>query len=149
MNIYIAADHRGFQLKEDLKKYLGSSGYKLVDLGNDHYDENDDYPEFAGKVAEKVSKDTEGRGIVICRSGVGVDIVANKFDGVRSALVGNKEQAYLSRNDNNVNVIAIAADFLGLDSAIDIVKTFLQTPFSGREKNKRRLEEITEIEKDN
>lgn len=149
MNIYLGADHRGFQLKEDLQKYLESMGYSVIDLGNEQYEENDNYPEFASKVAEKVSKEAGARGIVICRSGAGVNIVANKFDGIRAAVINDKEQARLSRNDDDINVIALAADFLDLSMAMGICKVFLQTPFSGKERNKRRLDEIEEIEKDN
>lgn len=147
MLIYIGADHRGLQLKEALKKSLKDQGYEVVDVGNDHYDENDDYPDFAKLVARAVSQEpVNRRGILICGSGVGVDIVANKFKGVRSALVNNSDQAYLSRNDNNSNVLSLAADFLNEDDAKKILGTFLQTPFAGEGKFQRRLQKINQIE---
>jgi len=86
------------------------------------------------------------RGILICGSGVGVDIVANKFKGVRSALVNNPDQAYLSRNDDDSNVLSLAADFLSEDDAKKILGTFLQTPFAGEGKFQRRLQKINQIE---
>ncbi len=147
MNIYIGADHRGFKLKESLKKFLDNTEYEVIDLGNDHYDEDDDYPDFAKKVAEKVSEDPENnRGIVICRSGVGVSVTANKFKNVIAGLIFNSDQALLSRRDDNVNVLALASEFINGDSAERIVDIWLRTPFSGKEKDERRLEKIKEIE---
>ena len=147
MLIYIGADHRGFQLKEALKKFLKDQGYELIDVGNDHYDEQDDYPDFAKLAARSVNQDPfNRRGVLICGSGVGVDIVANKFDGVRSALAFNADQAYLSRYDDDVNVLSLAADFLDEETAKQILKTWLATAFSNKEHHKRRLNKIREIE---
>ncbi|NCO89501.1 ribose-5-phosphate isomerase [Candidatus Wolfebacteria bacterium CG18_big_fil_WC_8_21_14_2_50_39_7] len=147
MLIYIGADHRGFSLKEIFKKILKDKGYEVVDVGNDHYDENDDYPDFAKLVGLAISQEpVNRRGILICGSGVGVDIVANKFKGVRSALVNNPDQAYLSRNDDDSNVLSLAADFLSEDDAKKILGTFLQTPFAGEGKFQRRLQKINQIE---
>ena len=147
MLIYIGADHRGFNLKETLKKSLKDQGYEVVDVGNDHYDENDDYPDFAKLVGLVISQEpVNRRGILICGSGVGVDIVANKFKGVRSALVNSPDQAYLSRNDDDTNVLSLAADFLSEDDAKKILGTFLQTPFSGKENFQRRLGKIRQLE---
>lgn len=147
MLIYIGADHRGFNLKESLKKNLKDEGNEVVDVGNDHYDENDDYPDFGILVGQAISKGpSNSRGILICGSGVGMDIVANKFNNVRSALVSGPDQAYLSRNDDNTNVLSLAADFLTEDDAQKILSTWLQTPFSGKENNERRLEKIRQLE---
>lgn len=148
MKTYIGADHRGFKLKEALKSFLIERGDEVIDVGNDHYDENDDYPDFAGTVAKEVAKDPAlSRGILICGSGVGVDIVANKFKGVRSALIFNPDQAYLSRNDDDVNILSLAADFLDTDEVKKITEVWLGTAFSGEEKYKRRLEKIKNLEK--
>lgn len=148
MTIYIGSDHRGFKLKESIKTFLASQNYEVVDLGNDRYDENDDYPDFAAAVAKKVAENSEeNRGILLCGSGVGVDIVANKFKGVRSALIFNPKQARLSRNDDNANVLSLAADFLSEDDAQRIINVWLKTPFSGEEKYSRRLQKIRDIEK--
>ena len=150
MLIYIGADHRGFQLKESLKKILKERNYEIIDVGNVEYNEADDYPDFARLVARAVSQDPANRrGIVICGSGIGVDMVANKFDGARSALVNNVEQAILSRKDDNANVLALAADFINEESAEEILIAWLKEPFSGEEKYKRRIEKISEIENNN
>ncbi len=145
MIIYIGADHRGFELKEELKKFLAESGYEVVDLGNDHYDANDDYPDFAKLVAQKISNNPEDRGILICRSGAGVDIVANKFKGVRSALVTNVKQAELVRKDDDTNVLSLASELTNKEQAKKIVDVWLKTPFSGLEKDKRRINKISEL----
>jgi len=147
MLIYIGADHKGFQLKETLKKFLKEQGYEVIDVGNDHYDENDDYPDFAKLVARAVSQDPlNRRGILICGSGIGMDIVANKFKGVRSALVSNPDQAYLSRNDDDTNILSLAADFLNEEQTKKILTTWLATPFSGKEIYQRRLQKISDLE---
>ncbi len=143
MLIYIGADHQGFEFKEKVKEFLTTKDYKVVDLGNDHYDENDDYPDFAELVAEKVSEDLENnRGILFCRSGAGMDIVANKFKDIRSVLGFDKEQASLTRNDDDTNVLVIPAGFVDFKKAKEIIEIWLNTPFSGEERHKRRLEKI-------
>lgn len=147
MLIYIGADHRGFQIKEIVKKILKTKGYQFVDMGNSQYDENDDYPDFAALVANQVSQDPfNKKGILICGSGVGVDIVANKFKGVRSALVNNSDQAYLSRADDDANILSFSAEFINEKDLEKILTTWLTTPFSNKENHKRRLEKIQEIE---
>jgi len=147
MLIYIGADHQGFQLKEILKKFLEDQGYEVVDVGNDHYDENDDYPDFAKLVARAIKQDPSNRrGILICGSGIGMDIVANKFKGVRSALVSNPDQAYLSKNHDDTNVLSLGADFSDEEQAEKILSTWLATPFSNKEHHKRRLEKIRQLE---
>lgn len=146
MIIYIGADHRGFQLKETLKTFLTESGYTVEDMGNDHYDENDSYVDFTKAVAKKVAADLyNSKGIVICGSGVGVDIVSNKFPSIRSALVFSPDQAMASRNDDNANVLALAADFIDLEHIKKIVGVWLQTPFSEDERHKKRLQAIDEL----
>ena len=147
MIIYIGADHRGFQLKEALKNFLRESGYEVSDLGNSQYDEDDDYSDFAKLVAEKVSADAlNGRGIVICGSGVGVDVVANKFPNIRSALGFHPDQVMEARSDDDVNVLALPSDFLEVDEAKKIVSVWLQTPFDEEERDKRRLEKVKQID---
>ncbi|MEX2033059.1 MAG: RpiB/LacA/LacB family sugar-phosphate isomerase [Candidatus Colwellbacteria bacterium] len=147
MIIYIGADHRGFKLKETLKQFLQESGYTVSDLGNTQYFEGDDYPDFAKLVAQKVSADPQNsRGILICGSGVGVDIVANKFPNIRSALGFSPDQVVEARSDDDVNVLALAADFLEEDEAKKIVSVWLQTPFDGDLRDKRRIEKIRQID---
>ncbi len=143
--IYLAADHRGFQLKEKAKQWLAEWGYDHEDMGAFELDLADDYPIYAKKVAESMVE-SDDRGILFCGSGVGVDDVANKFDGIRSGLAINKEQIYSARNDDNINVLALASDFTSEDEAKEIIKTFLDTEFSDEERFNRRLKEIGEIE---
>lgn len=147
MLIYIGADHRGFELKESLKKFLKDSGYEVIDVGNDHYDKDDDYPDFAVLAARAVSQDLiNRRGVLICGSGSGMNIIANKFNGVRSVLASSPEQAKLSRNDGDSNVLSLSASFLNEEQAKEILEIWLKTPFSGEERHKRRLAKIQEIE---
>ncbi len=147
MVIYFGADHRGFQLKEKLKDFLKNRGYEVVDLGNLEYDESDDYPDFASAVAEKVNIDYENsRGILICGSGVGMDIVANKFPNIRSVLALNSDQVYDSRTHNDTNILTLASDYLDEEPALKITEAWLGTPFSGEERYVRRLKKISALE---
>ena len=147
MLIYIGADHRGFVLKESLKVFLKNEAYEVADVGATQATPDDDYPDYAAIVAGKVSMaPDDARGIVICGSGFGVDIVANKFPRVRSALASSPDHAYQGRHDDDVNVLAIAADFTDEENAEKMVKVFLATPFAKEAKYTRRLEKITEIE---
>ena len=147
MTIYIGADHRGFELKEYLKTVLKNGGYDVVDVGAATYDKNDDFPDFARLVAEKVGDAPEiDRGVLICGSGFGMDIAANKYKNVRAALPASADHAAQSRHDDNVNVLAIAADFTKEGTAEQIVKTFLETPFAEDERYARRLEKIRQSE---
>lgn len=146
--IYIAADHRGFQLKEKVKHWLTQWGYDHEDLGAFELDPIDDYPVYAKKVAESMIE-TDDRGILVCGSGVGVDEVANKFDGIRSGLAISKEQIMSARNDDNINVLALASDFISEEEAKEIVKVFLDTEFGDEERFNRRLKEVGDIEEEN
>ncbi|MDP3902253.1 MAG: RpiB/LacA/LacB family sugar-phosphate isomerase [bacterium] len=141
--LYIGADHRGYKLKEDLKAFLKDSDYDFADLGNNVFDPNDDYTDFAKAVAEKVSQDPQNnKGILICGSGVGVDITANKFHGVRSALADDIETARQSREHDDTNVLSLPADEVDFELAKKIIFAWLQTPFSNGEKYKRRIGKI-------
>ncbi len=147
MTIYIGADHGGFNLKEYLKAALANEAYTVVDCGAAMVVPDDDYPDYALIVAKKVSADPmQNRGILICRSGFGMDITANKVDGVRSALAMSPDHAYQARHDSDANVLALAADFLDEPTALKIVKVFLGTPFAKEEKYARRLEKVRAIE---
>jgi len=147
MTIYIGADHGGFNLKEYLKDILRNDGYDVMDCGAAEHVEGDDYPNFAAAVALQVSRaQDQGRGILACRSGFGVDIVANKFPGVRAALPMSPDHAYQGRHDDDVNVLCLAADFMDNTTAENIMKVFLSTPFAREERYVRRLQKITDIE---
>ncbi len=145
MRIYIGADHRGFALKEQLKKYLAREGYEVVDKGNAQYDAEDDYPDYAKEVAEQVSGAPDARGILICGSGAGVAIVANKFKGIRAATITHAEQARMARSDEDINILALPADFLDEKTAQEIVQVFLTTAFSAAERHLRRIAKISSL----
>lgn len=140
--IYLGADHRGFELKEKLKPFLRDLGFDYQDLGASIYNKEDDYPDFAKLVGEKVAADLGSKGILICGSGIGIAIAANKIKGVRAGTALKSEQAAAAVNDEDLNILALSADFLNEDEAKKIVKTFLETKFSGEERHKRRIEKI-------
>lgn len=147
MIIYLGADHQGFQLKEAIKSFLKDKGYQIEDVGAPRYDEQDDYPVFAAEVGERVSDDYEnGRGILVCGSGVGMSVVANKFKHVRAGLVATPDQAFDSRNDDDANVLVLAANYTTSDAARKILVTWLETPFSREERYQRRIAEIDRVE---
>lgn len=146
MKISIAADHAGFDLKERLKDFLKQEGYEIIDTGAHSYNPLDDYPDFAEPAAQMVANQEVERGIVVCDTGIGVDIVANKVAGVRSALVHSEDLARRTREHNNTNVLALGAMYVDDGLARRIVKTWLDTPFSEADRHQRRIHEIDEIE---
>lgn len=146
--IYLGADHRGFELKERLKKHLIDEGFEVIDLGNDHLDPQDDYVIFAHKVAEAVVNDSHNRGIILCGSGAGVDMVANKIDGIRSALVFDVPRAIQAREHEDANILSLPADTLDEEQAFEISKAFLTTEFSKKPRHQRRLQELKEVEEE-
>ncbi|MBI4099195.1 RpiB/LacA/LacB family sugar-phosphate isomerase [Candidatus Parcubacteria bacterium] len=144
---FFGSDHRGFKLKEALKAHLAERGIQVEDLGNAVEDPDDDYVDFAAKVAAKVSENpSDHRGILICGSGHGVDMVANKFKGVKSALAFNEAVAKQSREHEDANVLSLASDWVSEEDAKKIVDVWLATPFSGEERHVRRLEKIKVLE---
>lgn len=147
MLIYIGADHKGFKLKESIKKHLEASGYEVIDFGNKVFNAEDSYVTFARDVATRVSKDPNlGKGILLCGSGVGMDIVANKFRNVRSSLCFSPDHAAAAREDDDPNILALPADFLDEDQAKKIVSVWLQTPFDGEEQHAQRITQIEMLE---
>lgn len=149
MTIYLGADHGGFALKEKIKEWLTSWGYVWKDCGNMVFDPEDDFPDFAARVAEAVSAaPLEDTGIVICRSGAGMDMVVNKYPGILASLVFAPEQAWRAKKDDRLNIIALPSDYLSEESVREIVKIWLETPFEAETpKRLRRLKKISEIEK--
>ncbi|HPB67718.1 MAG TPA: ribose 5-phosphate isomerase B [Candidatus Omnitrophota bacterium] len=146
MKIFIAADHRGFHLKQAIKTFLQSREFEVCDEGC--YDEGVpcDYPELSCRVACAVSQNPGTRGILVCMTGIGHVIAANKVPGAYAALCYNKEAAVLSREHNNANILVLGARFVPESEIPDIVLTWLQTPFEGG-RHQRRVEKIQEIEK--
>ncbi len=147
--IYLGADHGGFALKEKIKKWLIKSGYRCVDLGNAKFEPTDDYPDFAFKVGEAVSQNPNALGILICRSGAGMVIAANKVKGVRAAAAFDQKSAKHSRRHNNTNVLVLSGDWFSYPKAKKIVAVWLKTNFSGEERHQRRLLKISQYENKN
>lgn len=146
--IYLGADHGGFELKNHLKKYLKSKKYEFEDLGANKFNSNDDYPDYAALVAKKVSRNpVNDLGILLCRSGQGVCIVANKFKRVRAAVVWNVEEAKMSRVDDMANVLCLPSDYISPSMAEAIVYMWLKTPYSTGTRHMRRIKKISDLEK--
>ena len=145
MKISIACDHGGLDLKESLKKWLIENNYDVIDYGTNSKD-SCDYPDFGRPACEAVRDKKVDRGIVICTTGIGMSIVANKVNGVRCALVSNTEGASLTRRHNDSNVLALGAKFTSDELAKEITKIWLETEFEGG-RHQRRVDKIMEIEK--
>ncbi len=145
--IYLGADHRGLELKAKIAKWLAGRGYDFEDLGAYEYDHDDDYVDFAVAVAQKVAVGPDKyRGLVICGSGVGVDVVANKVAGIRCGLGFSQDQVHAARKEDNINVLALAADNCDEVMGTKLVEKFLDTEFVMQDKYLRRLEKISRIE---
>lgn len=146
--LYIASDHGGFKLKADLAAELKRLKIPFKDLGPKKYSPKDDYPEFAAKVAKAVSKKPKtDQGILICRSGAGVCIVANKFKGVRAALCWNERVAKASRVDDDANVLCLPSDYISPETALHTTQAWLKTSFSDLPRHIRRIQEINKLER--
>ena len=145
--IAIGCDHGGYKLKEELKKYLEEIDLEYKDYGT-FSEERTDYPIYAKEVAKAVSEGKAEKGVLICRSGHGMAIVANKFRGVRAASVTGEEDARFAKADDDVNVITFGADCLETDEAIRIMRTWIATEFKGG-RYQERVNMIEEIEKEN
>lgn len=145
--IYIGSDHRGFALKEKLKNLLTEWGYDYEDVGPFEYNKDDDYPDFAKLAGEKVAGDSGSKGILICGSGVGVAVTANKIKGIIAGTMFDPEQVKASVADENINVIGLSNDYSSEGKNIDIVKAFIESKFSGEERHIRRVNKIKNLEK--
>lgn len=143
MNIYIAADHRGFALKESLKGHLQAKSFTVSDCGNSTYDEADDYPDFAKAVAERVVADPGSFGVMICGSGNGMAIAANRISGIRAIVARSVEDARRGRAEENANIVALGADFTSEDVVKEIVSAFLETSASLEERHVRRRAKLS------
>jgi len=148
MKIAIGADHAGFDLKEQVKKDIEAQGYEVVDLGAHTYDSLDDYPDFARLVAENVADGNAARGIVVCGSGVGANIAANKVPGVRASMITDSYSAHQGVEHDDMNVLVLGGRVSGTAIVAEIVNAFLHAEFSGEERHVRRLNKVLQIEKD-
>lgn len=145
-SLSIASDHGGYQLKKRLIRYIENElNLDVIDMGPNEYEETDDYPDYVVPLTKKVSIEG-GRGIVICRNGVGVCIAANKVDGIRCGIGYNIDAAESMMKDDNTNVLSLAADHLSEDHAMAVVKKWLETEFSGAERHVRRLKKVEQLE---
>ena len=149
MKVFIGSDHRGYILKEKIAKWLFDWGYEFEDLGAVIYDEKDDYTKYAALVASLVAKNHNSLGILLCGSGVGVEVTANKFDNIRASIGIDQEQVRRGRSDDDMNILVIAAEHTAEHEVGEMIKAFLETKFSGKARYKRRLEDIKRIEKNN
>ena len=147
MKLVIASDHAGFALKEEVRAKLAAEGHEVVDLGAYKCEPEDDYPDFAEKVGEAMKGGVAPRGIVICGSGVGVCVAANKIPGIRAALAWTAETARLARQHNDANVLSLGAREYSITDAIGFAKIFVETPFSQEPRHARRLAMIADYEK--
>lgn len=147
MTIFIGADHAGFDLKTILSEHLTHAGHTVVDCGAKTLEHEDDYPRFAYAVATKVLGSTEpdDRGILICGSGQGMSMAANRVNGVRAALAWNDASAHSARTDDAANVLVLPARFLSAEEAISAVDTYLKAEFNDNPKYQRRLDELEQL----
>lgn len=146
--IYIGADSAGFAYKAELITYLEEKGYDVTDVGASNGNSGSHYPVYAKAVSEAVQKDLDGSfGILVCGTGIGMSMVANKFDGIRAAVCGDTFSARMTRMHNNANVLCMGARVIGPGLAKDIVDLFLATPFEAGGRHEMRVNMITEVEK--
>ncbi len=146
-SVAIGADHGGFPLKQELAPWLSAEGHQVRDLGAASYDAQDDYPDFALAVAEAVAAGEVARGIIICGSGVGACIAANKVPGVRAAVAHDNYSAGQGVEHDDMNVLCLGARVINLEAARVLVSAFLGADFSGAERHQRRLDKVLDMER--
>lgn len=143
MTIFMGTDHNGYELKTKLVEYLQEKDIRVEDMGNYTFDAQDDYTEYGRKVAQAVLQNTkEFLGIAICGSGIGMSIITNRFKGIRAALCGSVKQVQHGRTNDHVNVLCLAAEYLTLQEAKEIVDAFISTPIKEDEKYFRRNKQL-------
>lgn len=147
MKIYIGADHNGFDMKAKMTEELVRAGYEVIDEGDRKLEPDDDFPQFAERVVRTIlaSEDPDARGILICGSGQGMCMAANRFKGIRASLVWDVPEAHASRNDDDSNVLCLPARYMQLDEAVKIAEAWLSTPFAGAARFKRRIHELDQL----
>jgi ribose 5-phosphate isomerase B len=147
MKIYIGADHNGFEMKQQVADFLARSGHEVVDEGDIQLDPQDDFPQFAGRTVNALlaDGDIESRAVLICGSGQGMCIAANRFKGIRACLCLDAQEARVARNDDDCNVLCLPARMMSAQEAEPIISAWLRTPFAGAERFKRRIKELDEL----
>jgi ribose 5-phosphate isomerase B len=146
MNVAIGTDHGGFALKSAIVDAIKRDGHSVIDCGAYELQPDDDYPDFAAAVAQAVAAGKAQRGVLICGSGVGASVAANKVRGVRSALCHDTFSAHQGVEDDDMNVLALGARVIGPSLAVELVRSFLAAKFSGAERHRRRLEKVKRLE---
>ena len=141
--LYLASDHRGFKLKEKIKKYLNKNDIVFTDLGAFSYDKNDDYPDFAKILALKILENKNNLGIALCGSGAGMSIALNRFKNIRAGLAFNPKMAEAQKQQDNINVLVIASDFTKESTAFLMVDKFLKTKFLKKQRYLRRIKKLS------
>ena len=147
MRIAIGADHRGYPLNERISAELRAAGHELIDFGAHDGSIADDYPDYALKVGQAVQNSEAEIGILICGSGVGASVAANKLHGIRAALCGDTYSGHQAREHDDCNVLCLGARVVGEELALDIVRAFVAAKFTGEERHRRRLTKVADIEK--
>lgn len=147
MKVFIGADHNGFEMKAALTEELTRAGYEVIDEGDKQLNPTDDFPQYAEKVvtAMRADGDKDARGILICGSGQGVCIAANRYKGVRAAVIWNEHEARVARNDDDSNILCLPARSIDEKQALGITQTWLRTPFAAAPRFKRRIKQLDEL----
>lgn len=146
MKVGVGADHGGFEMKQQLAKLLAAEGHEVVDFGNEVQDNNDDYPDFAIPLARAVATGAIERGVLVCGSGVGASVAANKIEGARAALCHDHFSARQGVEDDNLNILCFGGRTTGIAIAWECTQNFLSARFSGAERHRRRLAKVTQLE---
>lgn len=145
MSIFLGADHGGFELKNQIREHLVHRGHDAQDCGPETLDPQDDYPQYAYAVAAKILGEDLAVGILVCRSGEGMAMAANRVHGIRAAVVWNEDLARETRRDNHANILCLPSDFIEVEAALAVVDAFLETPYSKDKRHVRRVKQIEEL----
>jgi ribose 5-phosphate isomerase B len=147
MRVAVASDHAGFELKEVVRAQLAATGHTVLDLGTDSPTKPDDYPDFARAIGEAIVTGKADRGVLVCGSGVGASVAANKVPGVRAGLCHDHYSAHQGVEHDDMNVLVLGARVIGVEPAKELVSAFLAAKFTGEERHARRLKKVIEIER--
>jgi|TARA_B100000745_G_scaffold297423_1_gene244350 ribose 5-phosphate isomerase B len=148
MKISLAADHNGFDLKKEISDQLENEGHEVIDVGPHSHDPLDDYPDYAKKLADSVSRGESLRGIMICGSGVGASVASNKVKGIRAAVCHDIYSAHQGVEHDDMNVLCLGSRIVGSEVARELVKAFITAEYTGEERHQRRLDKVLDMEKD-
>ena len=148
MRISLTADHNGFELKKELLEYIKSLGHEAIDLGPYEYDSSDDYPDFAKIISNNVSQKETDRGIMICGSGVGASVAANKIKGTRASVCHDIYSAHQGVEHDDMNLLCIGSRIIGIEVAKELVKAYIAAKYTGEERHSRRLSKVLDMESD-